>query len=159
MQTQSYTFDNKQIPCPNFEWEIQQQPWSKAEDVVWTPGSGKTEGTYCTGVDWGNELFLAGTSESTMKARLGSEGKMMGGWEGEMCWATCSQGFRCWPDSAAIEVWVGRMTSMQADVGRHWEFLQFPGVCNMLGPPDHPWSSLPERWEEKACVRGLILRP
>lgn len=41
----------------------------------WHWCSGKSKGTYCTGLGWGNELFLAGTSESTMKAQLGAEKK------------------------------------------------------------------------------------
>jgi len=39
VQTQSYTFNNKQMPCPSFELKIQQWSWSEAEDAVGTTGN------------------------------------------------------------------------------------------------------------------------
>lgn len=125
--------------CSSFELDIQQRSWSEAEDTIGTTGSdvvGKPKVPIAEVLAGGMSYSLQEHQRAPWKLSWGQKGKQWGGWEGAMRWATCSQGFRYWPNSAAIEVWVVGTTSMRADVGRSWEFLQSPGVC--VTRWDHP---------------------
>ena len=131
----------------------------------WQQRGGKTEGTYCTGLGWGNELFLAGASESTTKARLGTERK-----------TALSEGFRGGGKERCFERRVHKgvcidLTPLPLTCGWGDDFsasrcrptlrvFTVPWcVCNMLGPPVRTWPALLERWWEKAHVREFVFLP